>query len=183
MQPRLFKNPNPSLLWIGKNFEVYTAQDQHFKTQCLNLWMNWERICLNSRLIVENKMRNLHKKRMRIRWVIYIEKDWDIPFPKSLKIHQWIGKNIVHWGKWKEPIRNSANTTEYFVTRPWRYIFLTYVYRSIALVKKAKRIKYWYFFSYLPLFFVFSRLCRFSVWMRDTCVAQSKFKIIGHINI
>ena len=37
VQSRIFKNPNfQSLLWIWKNLEVYTLQDQHFRIQILN---------------------------------------------------------------------------------------------------------------------------------------------------
>ena len=57
MQSKLFKNPNfPSLLRIGKNSKIYTASDQHFKIQILNLWMSWETFT------VENKMGNSHKR-------------------------------------------------------------------------------------------------------------------------
>ena len=31
--------------------------------------------------------------------------DWDITFPKISRICQWIGKNIVYSGKWKEPMK------------------------------------------------------------------------------
>ena len=47
-----------------KNLEAYTAQDQHFKIQILNLRMNWEGICPNLSFTLENKMGNLHKERM-----------------------------------------------------------------------------------------------------------------------
>ena len=41
VQSTLFKNPNfPSILCIGKNSQVYTAQDQQFKINIFNLWMN-----------------------------------------------------------------------------------------------------------------------------------------------
>ena len=64
MQSRLFKNPNfPSLLWIGKNEEIYAPPDQHFKIQMLNLWMSWENLCPNLSFTVENKMENSHKRR------------------------------------------------------------------------------------------------------------------------
>ena len=140
MQPSIFKNPNSPLLWIRKILEVYTAQEQHFNIQILNLWMNSERICPNLSFTVENKMGNLHKKGWS-HFKLNIN-DWDIPFPKSLTIYQWIGKNIFHWGKWKELIWNSAHTTEYLVKTPWKYIFLAYVYKSIALVNELKRLKY-----------------------------------------
>ena len=64
MQPRLFKSPNPPLLSIVEILEVYTAQDQQFKIQILNLWMNWERICPNLSLTVDIKMGDLQKKKM-----------------------------------------------------------------------------------------------------------------------
>ena len=38
-----------------------TAQDQNFKIQILNPWMNWETFCLNLSFTVENKMENSHK--------------------------------------------------------------------------------------------------------------------------
>ena len=56
-------NPNfPSFLRIGKNLQVYPAQDQHFKIQILNLWMNWENLCPNLSITNENKMDNSNKK-------------------------------------------------------------------------------------------------------------------------
>ena len=126
VQSRLLKNPNfPSLLSIGKNLEVYTTQDQHFKIQILNLWMNWENLCRNLCFTVENNLWNSHKKRW-LHFKLNID-DWDIPFPKTLRIYQWIGKNIFHWGKWNELIGNSAHTTECLAKRPWRYMFLAYL--------------------------------------------------------
>ena len=56
------KSKFSSLLWTGKNLKVYTAQDQHFKIQILNLWINWEKLCPNFSFTVENKMGNSHKK-------------------------------------------------------------------------------------------------------------------------
>ena len=100
MQYRLFKN---STLWIGKNLEKYTAPDQHFKIPILSIWMSWENLCSNLSFTVENKMENSHKRG----WSHFKLKinDWDISFPKILRICQWIGKNIFHWGKWNEPIK------------------------------------------------------------------------------
>ena len=64
-QPRPFDNPNfLSLLWIWKNLEVYIAQDQHFRIQILNLWINWKKLYPNLSFTVENKMEKSHKKRM-----------------------------------------------------------------------------------------------------------------------
>ena len=104
MQSRIFKSPNfPSLLWIGKNLEIYTAPDQHFKIQMLNLWMSWENLCPNLTFTVENKMGNSHKRGWS-HFKLNIN-DWDIPFPKILRIYQWIGKNIFHWEKWNELIK------------------------------------------------------------------------------
>ena len=93
MQSRLSKNPNfPSLLWIGKNLEIYTAPDQHFKIQMLNLWMSWENLCPNLSFTIENKIGNAHKRGWS-HFKLNIN-DWDVPFPKIVRIYQWIGKNI-----------------------------------------------------------------------------------------
>ena len=83
---------------------------------------------------VENKMENSHKKRWS-HFKLNID-DWDIPFPKVLRIYKWVGKNIFHWGKWNELIANSARATKYLAKRPWRYFFLTYVFKSTALVNE-----------------------------------------------
>ena len=97
------KIPISHLLWIENNLEKYTAPDQHFKIQMLNLWMSWENLCPNLTFTVENKMGNSHKRGWS-HFKLNIN-DWDIPFPKILRIYQWIGKNIFHWGKWNEPIK------------------------------------------------------------------------------
>ena len=48
---------------LGKTWKYsYTAQDQHFKIQILNLWMNWETLFPNLSFTVENNMGNSHKK-------------------------------------------------------------------------------------------------------------------------
>ena len=101
---RLFKNPNfPSLLWIGKNLEIYTAPEQHVKIPMLNLWMSWENLCPNLSYTVENKMDNSHERRWsHLKLTI---NDWDFPFPKILRICQWIRKNIFHCGKCNKPIK------------------------------------------------------------------------------
>ena len=104
MQSRLFKNPNfPSLLWIGKNLEIYTAPDQHFKIPMLNLWMSWGNLWTNLGITVENKMENSYKRG----WSHFKLKisGWDIPFPKILRVFQWIGKKKFYWGEWNEPIK------------------------------------------------------------------------------
>ena len=87
---------------------------------------------------VENKWRSDTKKDILIlnltyRWLI---DDWDFPFTKVLMIYKWIGKNIFHLEKWNETIGNSAHTIKYLAKRPWRYLFLTYVYKSIVLVNE-----------------------------------------------
>ena len=41
---------------------MYTAPDQHFKMQMLNLWMSWENLCPNLSFTVENKMEDSHKR-------------------------------------------------------------------------------------------------------------------------
>ena len=85
------------------SFMNYTAPDQHFKIPMLNLCMSWEKLCPNLSFTVENKMENSHKRG----WSHFKLKinDWDIPFPKILRVCQWIGKNIFHWGEWNEPIK------------------------------------------------------------------------------
>ena len=40
------------------------TNDQHFRIQILNLWMNWEKLFPNLSFPVENEMGNLHKKWM-----------------------------------------------------------------------------------------------------------------------
>ena len=94
------KMPISYLSWIGKNLEMYTAPDQHFKIPMLNLLMSWENLCPNLSFTVENKMENSRKRG----WSHFKLKinDWDITFSK---ICQWIGKNIFHWWKWNEPIK------------------------------------------------------------------------------
>ena len=87
----------PISLWTEKNLEIYTAPDQHFKIQMLNLWMSWENLCPNLTFTVENKMGNSHKRGWS-HFKLNIN-DWDIPFPKILRIYQWIGKNIFHYGE------------------------------------------------------------------------------------
>ena len=94
------KIPISYLLWIGKNLEIYTAPDQHFKIPMLNLWMSWE----NLSFPVENKTENSHKRE----WSNFKLKinDSDIPFPNMLRICQLIVKNHFHWRKWTEPIKS-----------------------------------------------------------------------------
>ena len=87
MQSKLFKNPNfPSLYELKKNLEIYTAPDQHFKIQMLNLWMIWENLCPNLTFFLENKMGNSHKRG----WSYFKLNlnDGDIPFPNILRIYQ-----------------------------------------------------------------------------------------------
>ena len=101
MQSRLFKNPNfPFLLWIRKNLEIYTAPDQHFKMQMLNLRMSWGNLCLNLSSTVENKMGNSHKSGW-LHFKLNIN-DWDIPFPKVLRMYQWIRKKYFPLGKMEQ---------------------------------------------------------------------------------
>ena len=89
---------------------VYTVQDQLFKIQILNLWTNWERTCPNLIFAVENKMGNLHKK--RILNLTEIIKIFHLLKFKNVSV-SW-EKRIFHWEKWNEPIGNS----ECFVKKP-----------------------------------------------------------------
>ena len=84
------KSQFPIFLWIEKILKIYTAPDQHFKIQILNLWMSWENLCPNLTFTVENKMRNW-RKRGWSHFKLTIN-DWDIAFPKVLRIYHWIGK-------------------------------------------------------------------------------------------
>ena len=97
------KSQFPISLWIEKNLEICAAPDQHFKIQMLNLWMSWENLSPNLTFFLENKLGNSHKRGWS-HFKLNLN-DWDIPFPKILRIYQWIGKNIFHWGKWNEPIK------------------------------------------------------------------------------
>ena len=59
--------------------------------------MSWENLCPNSTFTVENKMGYSHKRGWS-HFKLDIN-DWDIPFPKILRIYQWIGKNVLHYGE------------------------------------------------------------------------------------
>ena len=74
--------------------EVYaqSTQDQHFKIQILNLWMDWEKLCPNLSFTVENNMGNPHKKGWS-HFKLNIN-DCDIPFPKSLRTFNELGKTF-----------------------------------------------------------------------------------------
>ena len=65
--------------------------------------MSSENLCPNLTFTIENKMGNSHKRGWS-RFKLNIN-DWDISFPKILRIYQWIGKNNFHWGKWNESIK------------------------------------------------------------------------------
>ena len=85
---------------LGKTWKYTQTQTNISKSKCW-IWMICENLCPNLRFTVENEMGDSHKRgwshlKLNIN-------DWDIPFPKILRIYQWIGKNIVHWGKCKEP--------------------------------------------------------------------------------
>ena len=89
---------------LGKTWKYsYATPNQHFKIQMLNLWMSWEKLCPNLSFTIGNKMGNSHKRGWS-HFKLNIN-DWDIPFPKILRICQRIGKSTFHWGKWNEPIK------------------------------------------------------------------------------
>ena len=79
--------------------------------------------------------------------------NWDIPFPKSFKklSMNW-EKHFSLLGKWNKPIGNSAHTTKCLVKRPWDYIYLAYVNKSMALVNELKRLKYKYSLVFTIIF-------------------------------
>ena len=101
IQSRLFENRNShlfsSLLWITQ------PQTNISKFQCWIYGWVGENLCPNLNFTVQNKMENSHKRE----WSHFKLKinDWDISFAKILRICQWIGENIFHWGKWNEPIK------------------------------------------------------------------------------
>ena len=130
------------LLWAGKNLEVYTAQDQHYKIQILNLWTNSENLCPNLSFAVENKVGNSHKKGWS-HFILSIN-DWDILFPKILRIYQWIRKNMFHWGKWNTPTEKAMKI----------FISSLCIYSISELIQESKVSLVFTIF-----FFIFSRLC------------------------
>ena len=132
VQPRILKNTTfPQLLWIGKNLEIYRAKEKHFKIQIFSLWMNWENLCPNLSFTAENKMGNSCK------WQWW---HWDITF-----------RNLsMHWEK-HFPFSIAENGMNALGIMPISqfgqkalkiYVFLAYVYKSIALVNELKRLKY-----------------------------------------
>ena len=62
--------------------------------------------------------------------------DWDLPVPKILRTEKFsIGENGMN------PLGILAIPQNVWSKGPWRYIFLIYVYKSIALVNELKRLK------------------------------------------
>ena len=101
--------------WIGKNYSKKLCKGK------------------NSSFSVENKMM-LHFK-LNIN-------DWDIPFPKILKIYQWIGKSKFPLGKMEWTDLEFRPYHRAIVQKALRvYIFLACMYKSIALVNKLKKLK------------------------------------------
>ena len=48
-----------------RSIATQPSQDQLFKIQIFNIWMNWEKLSPNLSFTVENKIRNSHKKKNR----------------------------------------------------------------------------------------------------------------------
>ena len=82
---------------LGKTLAYTQPQNSISKCKLLNLWMSWENSCPNLSFTVKNKMENSHKRG----WTHFKLKinDWDIPFPKSLRVYQWIGKKKIFIGE------------------------------------------------------------------------------------
>ena len=100
---------------LGKNLDICTAPNQHFKIQMLNLWMSWENICPKLRFSDENKMENSHKRGWsHFKFNI---NDWDIPFPKILRIYQWNWKIFFPWGNIMNPFSWKGNVLDW----RWKY--------------------------------------------------------------
>ena len=73
--------------------EIYTAPDQHFKIQMLNLSMSWENVCSN-----------LSFPLLKIRLGIYIKEDSNISnltqmieIPYSLKFKEYFPLEKMKW--------------------------------------------------------------------------------------
>ena len=67
VQTRLFKKYQFSISFMNckkLGSILYTAQDQHFKIQILNLLLNCKKLCPKLSFTVESEMGNSHKKRM-----------------------------------------------------------------------------------------------------------------------
>ena len=86
---------------LGKTWKYTQPQTNISKSQCwIYGWVGKTYVLIEALLL-------------KIRWRIHIKEDdgisnlneRDIPFPKILRICQWIGKNIFHWKKWNEPIK------------------------------------------------------------------------------
>ena len=90
---------------LGKTWKYIQSQTNISKFQCWIYGWVGENLCPNLNFTVQNKMENSHKRE----WSHFKLKinDWDISFAKILRICQWIGKNVFHWGKWNEPIKKS----------------------------------------------------------------------------
>ena len=91
------KIPISHLFINWEKLENMHSPGQHFNIQMMNLWMSLENLCPNLTFTSENKMVN-SLKRGWSHFKLNIN-DWDIPFPKVLRVYQWIGKNIFHYGK------------------------------------------------------------------------------------
>ena len=161
IQSSLFKNPNfQSLLWVGENLDIYTTLNHHFKIQLLNIW-SWENLCPNWSFTVENKMGDSHKRGWSY-FKLNIN-DSDIPFPKILRIYQWIGKNIFHWGKSNEPIKLIRNLLD------WRLKYRSLLQQNdIRVIRKVCSLKTSNFWPTLPLFIPVHFKCRMlmNFWMK-----------------
>ena len=93
-----------------------------FKIQSFEYIGKLGKFMANLSFTVENKMRNSRKKGWS-HFKLNIN-DWDITFPKTLRIYQWFWKNILQWEKWNEFSRNCPHITKCLANMPWRYIFL-----------------------------------------------------------
>ena len=98
------KIPISHLLYeLGKTWKYTQPKTNMSKSKCWIYGWVGKTYVGNLSFTVENKMGNSHKRGWSY-FKLNIN-GWDIPFPKNLRIYQWIGKNIFHWEKWNEPIK------------------------------------------------------------------------------
>ena len=144
----------------------------------LNLWMSWEILFPNLSFTVENKMGNSHKRGWS-HFKLNIN-DWDIPFPKILRIYQWIGKNIFHWGKWNEPIKLIRECVRLKIK-----IWILVAAKRLWGHSKSIFTQNWKFSTCSPLFIPVHFTCRLlmKIWIKNWGVKRKKRIIFYKLNI
>ena len=98
-----------------------------------------EVLCPNLNFTVENKMRNSHKRGWSDFKFNII--DWDILFPKIVRIFQWMWKKQflsrkMEWKHWE-----FCPYHRIFGQKAVKIFFLAYKHKSVVLVNETKRLK------------------------------------------